>query len=193
MLFNFSDTKIWISLGVALNLFTWGAFFIGTGAGIGTRTEAVLGGGRSGTTSVFLLWTYHFRRGLISTQFAIGSVLQQIDRKSLSLFRMIFISFISYNLSMVTQPLNNAKTKPRQPLSSAFLFIMTALLIRPHTMQKVKVKALESLFGLYEGKQMQIAEQGIFNSPSPFETWSFVLLAPQKPCPRPWLQYRDAQ
>ena len=58
---------------------------------------------------------------------------------------MIFISFISYNLSMVTQPLNNAKTKPRQPLSSAFLFIMTALLIRPHAMQKVKVKALESL------------------------------------------------
>ena len=82
---------------------------------------------------------------------------------------------------MVTQPLNNAKTKPRQPLISAFLFIMTAL----HAMQKVKVKALDSLYGLYEGKQMQIAEQGIFNSPSPFETWSFVLLAPQKPCPRP--------
>ena len=98
---------------------------------------------------------------------------------------MVFISFISYNLLMVTQPLNNAKTKPRQPLSSAFLFIMTALLIRPQAMQKVKVKALESLYGLYEGKQMQIAEQGILNLPSPFETWSFVLLAPQKPCPRP--------
>ena len=73
---------------------------------------------------------------------------------------MVFIYFIGCDLSVVTQQLNKTQTKPRQPLILIFLFIMTALLIRPHAMQKVKVKALESLYGLYEGKQMQIAEQG---------------------------------
>ena len=77
MLFNFPDTKVRIALGVALNLFTGGALFlVGAGAGIGTRTEAVLRGGRSGATAVLLLGTYHFRRGLISTQFSIGSILR---------------------------------------------------------------------------------------------------------------------
>ena len=76
MLFNFPDTKVRIALGVALNLFTGGALLlVRARAGIGTRTEAVLGGGRSGATAVLLLGTYHFRRGLISTQFSVGSIL----------------------------------------------------------------------------------------------------------------------
>ena len=58
---------------------------------------------------------------------------------------MVFIYFIGCDLSVVTQQLNKTQTKPRQPLILIFLFIMTALLIRPHAMQKVKVKALESL------------------------------------------------